>query len=182
MRMLSIFSRTDTSLLSKCAGPRLLTPHPGEMDRIFETKNLLRFEIARRFTDLFPVVLLLKGSRTIIAGARRPALVQYHRFPGHGHRRHGRSAHGRLRGVDRAGSVVPRCSKAWRLDLRACRRNSDLPGRAIRGVTGGHGPAWKHGACFQTIAGRMFLTLNAFRLFIQQQFLDDFGCAQGCRF
>jgi NAD(P)H-hydrate epimerase len=57
----------NTSLLSKCAGPRLLTPHPGEMERLFETKNLLRFEIARRFTDLFPVVLLLKGSRTVIA-------------------------------------------------------------------------------------------------------------------
>ena len=57
----------DTSLLSRCAGKRLLTPHPGEMARLFETKNLTRREIAENFTSQFPVTLLLKGSRTIIA-------------------------------------------------------------------------------------------------------------------
>lgn len=55
------------SLLEKPAGPRLLTPHPGEMKRLFPEANLSRAEIARRFTDQYPVTLLLKGSRTIVA-------------------------------------------------------------------------------------------------------------------
>jgi len=62
----------DTSLLSRCAGKRLLTPHPGEMGRLAETKNLARFEIAKRFTEQFPVTLLLKGSRTIVAERVKP--------------------------------------------------------------------------------------------------------------
>jgi len=63
---------SDTSLLSRCAGKRLLTPHPGEMARLFETKNLERCEIAQKFTEQFPVTLLLKGSRTIIAERGAP--------------------------------------------------------------------------------------------------------------
>ncbi len=58
----------DTTLLTRCAGKRLLTPHPGEMARLFpESKNLPRHEAAQKFTEQFPVILLLKGSRTIIA-------------------------------------------------------------------------------------------------------------------
>ena len=63
---------SDTSLLSRCAGKRLLTPHPVEMARLFETKNLERCEIAQKFTEQFPVTLLLKGSRTIIAERGAP--------------------------------------------------------------------------------------------------------------
>jgi len=57
----------DIALLGRCAGKRLLTPHPGEMARLFDTKNFTRREIAEKFTRQFPVTLLLKGSRTIIA-------------------------------------------------------------------------------------------------------------------
>jgi hydroxyethylthiazole kinase-like uncharacterized protein yjeF len=52
--------------LSHLAGPRLLTPHPGEMSRLFPTKNLSRAEIVERFTKEYPVTLLLKGARTLV--------------------------------------------------------------------------------------------------------------------
>ncbi len=64
--------------LRRCAGPRLLTPHPGEMRRLFpEAASLSRRETARRFLARFrpegagpqPLVLLLKGARTLVAEA-----------------------------------------------------------------------------------------------------------------
>lgn len=61
-----------TSLLSRCKGPRLLTPHPGEMKRLFPTEKSSRSEIASKFCRRFPVTLLLKGSRTIVAQRDRP--------------------------------------------------------------------------------------------------------------
>lgn len=56
-----------TVILKNCRGPRLLTPHPGEMKRLTGDEKLPRAEIARSFTKKFPVTLLLKGSRTIVA-------------------------------------------------------------------------------------------------------------------
>ena len=56
-----------TALLKRCRGPRLLTPHPGEMKRLFGSKKETRAQTAKRFTSKFPVTLLLKGSRTIVA-------------------------------------------------------------------------------------------------------------------
>ncbi|MEY2599951.1 MAG: hypothetical protein RLZZ142_2210 [Verrucomicrobiota bacterium] len=59
-------------LLSRCAGPRLLTPHPGEMQRIApELASLSRRETAERFTREWPVTLLLKGSRSLICSRGR---------------------------------------------------------------------------------------------------------------
>jgi ADP-dependent NAD(P)H-hydrate dehydratase / NAD(P)H-hydrate epimerase len=52
--------------LSRLAGPRLFTPHPGEMSRLFPTKDLSRAEIVERFTSKWPVTLLLKGARTLV--------------------------------------------------------------------------------------------------------------------
>ncbi len=54
-------------ILRQPAGPRLLTPHPGEMSRLFATDGMSRVETARRFCAEFPVTLLLKGSRTIVS-------------------------------------------------------------------------------------------------------------------
>ena len=58
--------------LKKAQGPRLLTPHPGEMKRLSPNENGTRAELAKRFTDQYKVTLLLKGSRTIVAEAGRP--------------------------------------------------------------------------------------------------------------
>jgi NAD(P)H-hydrate epimerase len=54
-------------VLGRCAGPRLLTPHPGEMARLDpKSKDRARRETVEAFTKRWPHVLLLKGARTII--------------------------------------------------------------------------------------------------------------------
>lgn len=57
----------EVEILKRCAGPRLVTPHPGEMKRLFDPGKMSRAGTARSFTDAFPVTLLYKGSRTIVA-------------------------------------------------------------------------------------------------------------------
>ena len=60
-------------LLARCAGPRLLTPHPGEMARLDPAAaSCLRGETVRAFARRFPVTLLLKGARTIVGEAGQP--------------------------------------------------------------------------------------------------------------
>src|SRR5437867_2456436 len=57
----------NVSILKNCRGPRLLTPHPGEMKRLAGDHKISRSELAKQFTAEFPVTLLLKGSRTVVA-------------------------------------------------------------------------------------------------------------------
>jgi len=57
----------NVSILENCRGPRLLTPHPGEMKRLAGDQKISRAELAGKFTGEFPVTLLLKGSRTVVA-------------------------------------------------------------------------------------------------------------------
>jgi NAD(P)H-hydrate epimerase len=58
---------TAVGKLRDCAGPRLLTPHPGEMARLWATSGKSRIEIVKEFTGEFPAAaLLLKGSRTVV--------------------------------------------------------------------------------------------------------------------
>jgi NAD(P)H-hydrate epimerase len=52
---------TAMDRLRECAGPRLLTPHPGEMARLWDISGKSRLEIVQSFTAAFPVALLLKG-------------------------------------------------------------------------------------------------------------------------
>lgn len=58
--------------LKQAKGPRLLTPHPGEMQRLFSTKKMSRAEATTKFCAKHAVTLLLKGSRTIVAETGRP--------------------------------------------------------------------------------------------------------------
>src|SRR5438477_1955487 len=60
------------STLKRCKGERLLTPHPGEMKRLFDNKKETRAKTATKFCRRFPVTLLLKGSRTIVAEHDHP--------------------------------------------------------------------------------------------------------------
>ncbi len=55
------------SVLRHCKGERLLTPHPGEMKRLFPDHKKMRAEIATKFCNRFRATLLFKGSRTIVA-------------------------------------------------------------------------------------------------------------------
>jgi hydroxyethylthiazole kinase-like uncharacterized protein yjeF len=59
------------SVLRRCKGKRLLTPHPGEMERLVASKKQSRGETATKFCNRFPVTLLFKGSRTIVAEHNR---------------------------------------------------------------------------------------------------------------
>ena len=68
---LNIVSKKN-SVLMRCKGERLLTPHPGEMKRLFPKEEESRAKTATKFCDRFPVTLLLKGSRTIVAERGRP--------------------------------------------------------------------------------------------------------------
>jgi len=62
----------DVTILARSAGPRLLTPHPGEMKHLLPNANGSRAEIATEFCEKYPIALLLKGSRTIVAQRGRP--------------------------------------------------------------------------------------------------------------
>ena len=68
---LNIVSR-QIDTLAKVGGPRLLTPHPGEMNRLWPS-GTDRVETVRAFTNQFEVTLLLKGARTLI-GQRAKSL------------------------------------------------------------------------------------------------------------
>src|SRR6476660_3682214 len=61
-----------SSVLRRCKSKRLLTPHPGEMKRLFPEDQQSRSKTATKFCDRFPVTLLLQGSRTIVAEHGRP--------------------------------------------------------------------------------------------------------------
>ena len=61
-----------TSVLKHCKAKRLLTPHPGEMKRLSPDAKETRAKTATKFCQRFPVTLLLKGSRTIVAERDRP--------------------------------------------------------------------------------------------------------------
>jgi ADP-dependent NAD(P)H-hydrate dehydratase / NAD(P)H-hydrate epimerase len=62
----------DMRALKKIQGPRLLTPHPGEMKRLFPNENRSRADLAGEFCAKYKVTLLLKGSRTLVAEAGHP--------------------------------------------------------------------------------------------------------------
>ena len=58
--------------LSQARGPRLLTPHPGEMKRLYRVEKKSRADWAKKFCRKYDATLLLKGSRTVIAERGRP--------------------------------------------------------------------------------------------------------------
>lgn len=75
---------TDPGILSGCAGPRLLTPHPGEMERLDPKSGRTRREWAEDFATRYPVTLLLKGARTIIAQGNQAPVFNTTGNPGMG--------------------------------------------------------------------------------------------------
>jgi ADP-dependent NAD(P)H-hydrate dehydratase / NAD(P)H-hydrate epimerase len=68
--------------LHNCAGPRLLTPHPGEMGRLWPTIGKRRVEIVREFTSEFECALLLKGARTVVGKNGKPIAYNSTGSPG----------------------------------------------------------------------------------------------------
>ena len=70
---LTIVAHAGLQHIDQAKGPRLLTPHPGEMTRLLAGKRIKdRAKVAREFTDKHAVTLLLKGARTVIAEKGKP--------------------------------------------------------------------------------------------------------------
>jgi len=63
-------------------GPRLLTPHPGEMERLSPQAGRDRRKWLEEFVASYPVTLLLKGSRTIIGEANLQPVFNTTGHPG----------------------------------------------------------------------------------------------------
>ena len=64
---------SDIGALGEAAGERVLTPHPGEMERLVPgSSDRPRREIVESFTRRFPATLLLKGARTLVGKAGEP--------------------------------------------------------------------------------------------------------------
>jgi ADP-dependent NAD(P)H-hydrate dehydratase / NAD(P)H-hydrate epimerase len=61
----------DSGCLEGAAGPRILTPHPGEMARLMglsiQAVQTRRLEAAREAAAKFKVTLVLKGAQTVVA-------------------------------------------------------------------------------------------------------------------
>jgi hydroxyethylthiazole kinase-like uncharacterized protein yjeF len=80
---LNAISKRGASCLDRCKGPRLLTPHPGEMARLDGALPSTRAEQAESFAARFPSVsLLLKGARTVVATTGHPTTFNTTGNPG----------------------------------------------------------------------------------------------------
>lgn len=75
---------SDIPILSRCAGPRLLTPHPGEMERLSSPSGRSRRAWAEELTEKYPVTLFLKGARTVITQRNQPTAFNTTGNPGMG--------------------------------------------------------------------------------------------------
>ena len=70
---LNILSK-HMDVLGRAAGPRLLTPHPGEMKRLAPGDDMSRAESVTAFCKRYPAAtILLKGSRSIIGQHGQPS-------------------------------------------------------------------------------------------------------------
>jgi ADP-dependent NAD(P)H-hydrate dehydratase / NAD(P)H-hydrate epimerase len=83
---LNLLSRVGRSIDQfQPLGPRLLTPHPGEMARLLGGEvdsGRERREIAREFVGHCPVTLLFKGARTAVAERGHPVALNPTGHPG----------------------------------------------------------------------------------------------------
>jgi NAD(P)H-hydrate epimerase len=80
---LTVIAHAGLQHVDQAKGPRLLTPHPGEMQRLLAGRKISnRGQVARDFTDKHSVTLLLKGARTVIAQRGLPLRFNTTGHPG----------------------------------------------------------------------------------------------------
>ncbi len=84
---LNILARYGLDSFLQAAGPRLLTPHPGEMARLIAREagwqKMSRSDLACAFIEKYPsVTLLLKGARTVVAAQGQPLFFNTTGHPG----------------------------------------------------------------------------------------------------
>ncbi|MFM8716345.1 MAG: NAD(P)H-hydrate dehydratase, partial [Spartobacteria bacterium] len=73
---------SDLSCLKNNPAPRLLTPHPLEMERLFPQKTRTRRDWLEAFVGEYPVTLLLTGARTLIGQHGFPSAYNTTGHPG----------------------------------------------------------------------------------------------------
>jgi hydroxyethylthiazole kinase-like uncharacterized protein yjeF len=135
---LNIVSR-QVDTLAKVGGPRLLTPHPGEMHRLWPT-GTNRVETVRAFTNRFEVTLLLKGARTLIGQKGKPLSYNATGTPGMATGGSGDVLTGvcgallgqHLEPYDGARLGAWLCGRAAELSLESESEESMLPGDTLR--------------------------------------------------
>lgn len=119
------------------AGPRLLTPHPGEFARLFPEEAALptRRQRAEKVIAEYPLTLLLKGTRSIVAHPGEPTSFNLTGNPGMATGGMGDVLTGVCAGLAAQGYALPEaaCLGAW-----LCGRAADI---AVQ----------KHGATHETL-------------------------------
>ena len=74
---------SDAFVLGEAAGERVLTPHPGEMERLAPGSGARsRREVVGLFIEKYPVTLLLKGARTLVGKSGEPSSFNTTGTPG----------------------------------------------------------------------------------------------------
>ncbi|MCB1097590.1 MAG: NAD(P)H-hydrate dehydratase [Verrucomicrobiae bacterium] len=81
---LNAIARRGVDCLEQVTAPRLLTPHPGEMERLQPACGRTRVEQATAFTQRYPVTLLLKGARSLVTAGSTPVSFNTSGGPGMG--------------------------------------------------------------------------------------------------
>ena len=69
-------------LLEETIAPRLLTPHPLELERLYPRRNRDRRQWLADFISRYPVTLLLKGARTLVGNNKTPISFNTTGHPG----------------------------------------------------------------------------------------------------
>jgi hydroxyethylthiazole kinase-like uncharacterized protein yjeF len=121
--------------LQRLAGSRVLTPHPGEMARLtrrsIEEVQADRAETARRFSEKWKAVVVLKGARTVVAAPDGRVSVDPHEVPALGSGGTGDVLGGIIAGLLAQGSD-PFCAAVTGVYVHAeCgRRISELQGES----------------------------------------------------
>ncbi len=72
----------NPTILNQSPSPRLLTPHPGEMERLSPQAGRSRRDWAEEFAKEREITLLLKGARTVIASPGQPTTFNTTGHPG----------------------------------------------------------------------------------------------------
>ena len=73
----------NIAVLGEAAGERVLTPHPGEMERLAPGSGAQpRRQVVGEFTRHFPCTLLLKGARTLVGKSGEPVSFNTTGTPG----------------------------------------------------------------------------------------------------
>ncbi|MFV1995031.1 MAG: NAD(P)H-hydrate dehydratase, partial [Verrucomicrobiales bacterium] len=111
------------TILCGARGPRLLTPHPGEMARLWPENPLPRRSAAAAFAAAHGVTLLWKGARTLIACEGRPLAYNSTGHPGMASGGMGDVLTGVLAGLLAPGKLD--CAEAARLGAWLCGRAAE---------------------------------------------------------